>query len=121
MDTPKFGKQVKTNEMGDSRVWENWRGWKIGVEDHRGNSGCRKISSSLRAENDRNKKVNEIARALVGLVTEKKETVSLPPDSRHEFEAAKLEQEMCRRCVESRISVESAYQQCTTGESLEHQ
>ena len=56
-------------------------------------SGAGRWSSSGRAENDRNKQVNAV--------------------ERHEFEASntKLEQQICRLCEESRISVESVHQQ----------
>ena len=76
-------------------------------------------SSSRRAENDRNKKVNEIVRAFVGSIM----SSQVKAVERHEFETnnTKLEREACRRCEETRISVESVHQQRTTGELLENQ
>ena len=61
------------------------------------------------ADNDRNKKANEIVRDVVGSIV--KEQVKAV--ERHEFETnnTKLEHEICRRCVESRIGVEGVHQQ----------
>ena len=70
-------------------------------------SSAGRWSSSGRAENDRNKKVNEIDRALVGSIM--KEGGHVKAVERHEFETSntKLEHEICRRFEESMISVES--------------
>ena len=72
----------------------------------------------FRAGNDRNKKANEIVGGLVVLVMKEGDIV-VASDSKsktaqtHAFETSntRLEHEICRRCGESRISVESAHQQ----------
>ena len=82
--------------------------------------------SSGRAEKDRNKKVNEIVSAIVGLMTKEKDLVVTSGSQvkiveRHEFEASntRLEHEICRHGMESRVSGKSVHLQGKTGESVE--
>ena len=73
--------------------------------------------SSVGAENERNKKVNDIVRAC-GFKNERRRHCrrlrqQVKAVERREFEASnkRLELEICRRCEESRVSDKSVHQQ----------
>ena len=74
-------------------------------------SSAGRWSSSGGAVNDKNKKVNEIVRAMVGFMTKEEDIVVA--SERRDFEASntKPEHEISRGCDESRISVEGVHQQ----------
>ena len=67
-----------------------------------------------RAESDRTKKANELVVALVGIVTRERDIV-VASDSKsllwRDLSNTKSEHEKCRRCEESRVTVESVHKQ----------